>query len=40
MLTELYPDLGFEKMSEKYDKLGAKIYKFMDYVETSWKTKK
>jgi hypothetical protein len=27
-------------MIKKYDELGAKIYKFTNYVEENWKTKK
>ena len=40
MLAVLYPDISFKQMIEKYDQLGAKIYKFTEYVETSWKTGK
>ena len=40
MLTVLYPDINFKQMIEKYNQLGAKIHKFTEYVETSWKTKK
>ncbi|GGE32237.1 four helix bundle protein [Psychroflexus planctonicus] len=40
MLTILYSDINFKQMIEKYDNLGARIYKFIEYVETSWKTKK
>ena len=39
MLAELYPKIDFKQMIQKYDNLGAKIYKFIKYVETDWKTK-
>jgi len=40
MINQLYPDLEVESMIKKYDELGAKIYKFTNYVEENWKTKK
>jgi hypothetical protein len=40
MINQLYPDLEVESMIKKYDELGAKIYKFTNYVESNWKTNK
>jgi four helix bundle protein len=40
MISQLYPDLEVESMIVKYDELGAKIYKFTNYVESNWKTNK
>lgn len=36
----LYPNLSKEafQLSKEYDKLGAKLFKFIQYVEHSWKT--
>ncbi len=38
MLNELYPKLGFDGIIPKYETLGAKLFKFISYVEISWKT--
>jgi len=36
MLDQLYPYIGFKPYIEKYDNLGSKIFRFINYVETSW----
>lgn len=38
-LNILYGDkIGFKEYISKYDKLGAKIFSFIKYVENNWKT--
>ena len=39
-LQEIYPDLKkeFQELLKKYDILGAKIYKFTQYVTKNWNT--
>ena len=39
MINQLYPEQEVEPIILKYDELGAKIYKFTNYVESNWKTK-
>jgi four helix bundle protein len=41
-LSKLYPDLadGFYELSQDYDLLGAKLYKFISYVSKSWNSNK
>ena len=34
----LYKMETFKELSEKYEKLGGKIYNFINYVETSWRS--
>lgn len=38
-ISVLYPDLvqAFPDLKQEYDQLGAKIFKFMKYVELNWK---
>lgn len=39
MLVVLYPDMPeFQSLSEDYTLLGKKIYTYLNYVETSWKS--
>jgi four helix bundle protein len=37
MIEQLYPDLDVKIMIDKYDILGAKLFKFIMYVEKDWK---
>lgn len=37
MIQKLYPELKVEELSNKYDILGAKLFKFIAYVENEWK---
>ena len=36
-IKELYPELELNDLNKKYDMLGAKLYKFILYVENNWK---
>ena len=38
MLEALYDDINCKEMIDKYDALGAKLFKFIQYVESDWKT--
>jgi four helix bundle protein len=37
MINKLYDLESLPELIKKYDSLGAKIYKFMNYVENEWK---
>ncbi|MBK7096735.1 MAG: four helix bundle protein [Saprospiraceae bacterium] len=39
-LENLYPEFNIEltDLIKEYDKLGGKIYKFIEYVQSNWKT--
>jgi four helix bundle protein len=37
MIQKLYPELKTKELFEKYDVLGAKLFKFIMYVEKEWK---
>ena len=37
MIEKLYPELEVKIMVDKYDVLGAKLFKFLMYVEKEWK---
>ncbi len=37
MIHKLYPDLEAQILLDKYDMLGAKLFKFIQYVEKDWK---
>lgn len=37
MIEKLYPDLDVKLMIDKYDILGAKLFKFIMYGEKDWK---
>jgi four helix bundle protein len=37
MIDKLYPDIGSLTLLEKYDILGAKLFKFIIYVEDEWR---
>lgn len=37
-IQNLYPDIEIDILLEKYDVLGAKLFKFITYVEKEWKT--
>lgn len=37
MIEQLYPEIEIKIMLEKYDVLGAKLFKFINYVEKEWK---
>ena len=37
MIQKLYPELETEDLLSKYDILGAKLFKFIMYVEKEWK---
>lgn len=41
-INHLYPELSdnFDKILQEYDILAAKIYRFREYVENNWKTRK
>lgn len=36
MMSQLYPEIDFNSLVEKYDNLGAKLFKFTKYVEQNW----
>ena len=38
MIQKTNPDLKTNKLLEKYDILGAKLFKFITYVESEWKS--
>lgn len=38
MLNDLYPESGFRDILTKYEKLGARLFKFISFVEISWRT--
>jgi four helix bundle protein len=40
-IKTLYPDLfeEFNQLEAEYDQLGKQIHKFIEYVETSWRSK-
>ncbi|WP_435139201.1 four helix bundle protein [Formosa sp. A9] len=38
MIQGLYPEIEVAFILEKYDALGAKLFKFINYVESNWKT--
>lgn len=39
MIIELYPQIKeFETINEKYESLGAKLFKYIMFVEKNWKT--
>ena len=37
MIHKLYPEIGSNILLEKYDILGAKLFKFIIYVEDEWR---
>ena len=37
MIEKLYPELEVKTMIDKYDVLGARLFKFIMYVEKDWK---
>ncbi|EGV44437.1 four helix bundle protein [Bizionia argentinensis JUB59] len=37
MIQKIYPELEVDHLSAKYDVLGAKLFKFIIYVEKEWK---
>lgn len=37
MIQQLYPESETEALIEKYDSLGAKVSKFISYVEREWR---
>lgn len=38
MIQQIYSDLNIKNLLEKYDVLGAKLFKFIIYVEREWKS--
>ena len=38
MIEQIYSDLNTKDLLEKYDVLGAKLFKFIIYVEREWKS--
>ncbi len=38
MISKLYPEIETKELILKYDNLGAKLFKFIKYVENNWKT--
>jgi len=38
MIQQIYSDLKTKDLLEKYDVLGAKLFKFITYVESEWKS--
>ena len=38
MIQQIYSDLETKVLIEKYDILGAKLFKFIKYVESDWKS--
>ncbi|TYA56700.1 four helix bundle protein [Formosa maritima] len=38
MIQQIYPELEINDLLEKYNMLGAKIFKFIKYVEKEWKS--
>ena len=38
MIQQIYSDLETKVLIEKYDILGAKIFKFISYAESEWKS--
>jgi len=38
MIHELYAEIDTKLLIEKYDVLGAKLFKFIKYVELEWRT--
>jgi four helix bundle protein len=38
-IIDIYPEMtGFKELANEYDKLGRKINKYLQYVESSWRT--